>query len=96
MQALLKPAKPCCFNMESTKQTLLQKQPLSAAAQALQSLKQKLKIWMRQKTALKITDSDQNGSIAIMKHEMIAYAVGKLGEESGLFRFQLSDNGSLE
>ena len=46
------------------------------------------------KTALKITDSDQNGSIAIMKHEMIAYAVGKLGEESGLFRFQLSDNGS--
>ena len=43
---------------------------------------------------LKITDSDQNGSIAIMKHEMIAYAVGKLGEESGLFRFQLSDNGS--
>ena len=45
-------------------------------------------------TALKITDSDQNGSIAIMKHEMIAYAVGKLGEESGLFRFQLSDDGS--
>lgn len=42
------------------------------------------------KTALKMTDSDQNGSIAIMKHEMIAYAVGKLGEESGLFRFQLS------
>ena len=38
------------------------------------------------KTALKMTDSDQNGSIAIMKHEMIAYAVGKLGEESGLFR----------
>lgn len=46
------------------------------------------------KTALKITDSDQNGSIAIMKHEMIAYAVGKLGEESGLFRFQLSNDGS--
>ena len=46
------------------------------------------------KTALKMTDSDQNGSIAIMKHEMIAYAVGKLGEESGLFRFQLSDDGS--
>ncbi len=48
------------------------------------------------KTALKITDSDQNGSIAIMKHEMIAYAVGKLGEESGLFRFQLSDDGSWD
>ena len=46
---------------------------------------------------LKITDSDQDGSIAIMKHEMIAYAVGKLGEESkesSLFRFQLSDDGS--
>lgn len=42
------------------------------------------------KSALKITDSDQDGSIAIMKHEMIAYAVGTLGEESGLFRFQLS------
>ena len=46
------------------------------------------------KSALKITDSDQNGSIAIMKHEMIAYAVGKLGKEIGLFRFQLSDDGS--
>ena len=46
------------------------------------------------KTALKMTYSDQNGSIAIKKHEMIAYAVGKLGEESGLFRFQLSDDGS--
>ena len=43
---------------------------------------------------LNITDSDQDGSIAIMKHEMIAYAVGKLGEESSLFRFQLSDDGS--
>lgn len=49
------------------------------------------------KSALKITNSDQDGSIAIMKHEMIAYAVGKLGEESkesSLFRFQLSDDGS--
>ena len=46
------------------------------------------------KSALKITDSDQDGSIAIMKHEIIAYAVGKLGEESGLFRFQLSNDGS--
>ena len=49
MQALLKPAKPCCFNMESTKQTLLQKLLLSAAVSALPNLKQKLKIWMRQK-----------------------------------------------
>lgn len=54
----------------------------------------KIKDLAAAKSALKITDSDQNGSIAIMKHEMIAYAVGKLGEESGLFRFQLSDNGS--
>ena len=46
------------------------------------------------KLALKINDSDQDGSIAIMKHEMIAYAVGKLSEESGLFRFQLSNDGS--
>ena len=46
------------------------------------------------KSALKITNSDQDGSIAIMKHEMIAYAVGKLGKEIGLFRFQLSDDGS--
>lgn len=46
------------------------------------------------KLALKITDFDQDGSIAIMKHEMIAYAVGKLREESGLFRFQLSNDGS--
>jgi len=46
------------------------------------------------KLALKINNSDQDGSIAIMKHEMIAYAVGKLGEESGLFRFQLSNDGS--
>ena len=46
------------------------------------------------KLALKINDSDQDGSIVIMKHEMIAYAVGKLGEESGLFRFQLSNDGS--
>ena len=46
------------------------------------------------KLALKINDSDQDGSIAIMKHEIIAYAVGKLGKEIGLFRFQLSDDGS--
>ena len=91
MQVLLKPAKPCCFNMESTKQTLLQKLLLSVAAQALQSLKQKIKDLAAAKLALKINDSDQDGSIAIMKHEMIAYAVGKLGEESGLFRFQLSN-----
>ena len=47
------------------------------------------------KTAkLTLAKSEPEGTIAIMKHEMIAYAVGKLGEESGLFRFQLSNNGS--
>ena len=46
---------------------------------------------------LTLAKSGQEGSIAIMKHEMIAYAVGTLGEESkelSLFRFQLSDDGS--
>ena len=43
---------------------------------------------------LTLAKSGQEGSIAIMKHEMIAYAVGKLGKEIGLFRFQLSDDGS--
>lgn len=47
------------------------------------------------KTAkLTLAKSEPEGTIAIMKHEMIAYAVGKLGEESGLFRFQLSNDGS--
>lgn len=44
-----------------------------------------------------LAKSGPEGSIAIMKHEMIAYAVGTLGEESkelSLFRFQLSDDGS--
>ena len=54
----------------------------------------KIKDLAAAKSALKITNSDQDGSIAIMKHEMIAYAVGTLGEESGLFRFQLSNDGS--
>ena len=54
----------------------------------------KIKDLAAAKLALKITDSDQNGSIAIMKHEMIAYAVGTLDKENGLFRFQLSDDGS--
>lgn len=47
------------------------------------------------KTAkLTLAKSEPEGTIAIMKHEMIAYAVGELGKESGLFRFQLSDDGS--
>ena len=50
------------------------------------------------KTAkLTLAKSEPEGTIAIMKHEMIAYAVGTLGEESkesSLFRFQLSDDGS--
>jgi len=50
------------------------------------------------KTAkLTLAKSEPEGTIAIMKHEMIAYAVGTLGEESkesSLFRFQLSNDGS--
>ena len=47
------------------------------------------------KTAkLTLAKSEPEGTIAIMKHEMIAYAVGELGKERGLFRFQLSDDGS--
>jgi len=39
------------------------------------------------------TDSSQAGNISIMKHEVNAYAVGKAGEQEGLYRFQLAENG---
>lgn len=38
-------------------------------------------------------DSSQTGNIAIMKHEVNAYAVGTAGGQQGLYRFQLTDNG---
>ncbi|HEZ4683784.1 TPA: PilW family protein [Neisseria meningitidis] len=43
------------------------------------------------KSALKITDDKQNGNITRQKHEVNAYAVGKISDVEGLFRFQLKD-----
>ncbi|HEZ7226375.1 TPA: PilW family protein [Neisseria meningitidis] len=39
------------------------------------------------------TDNRQNGNIARQRHEVNAYAVGKIADEEGLFRFQLNANG---
>ncbi|WP_196427920.1 PilW family protein [Neisseria polysaccharea] len=38
-------------------------------------------------------DSRQKGNISILRHQVNAYAVGQIGDEQGLFRFQLNDNG---
>lgn len=47
------------------------------------------------KKELKIPDTDnrQDGNIARQRHEVNAYAVGKIADEEGLFRFQLNANG---
>lgn len=47
------------------------------------------------KKELKIPDQDkeQNGNIARQRHVVNAYAVGKIADEGGLFRFQLDDKG---
>lgn len=47
------------------------------------------------KKELKIQNSDkeQNGNIARQRHVVNAYAVGKIADEEGLFRFQLDDKG---
>lgn len=47
------------------------------------------------KKELNIPDMDnrQNGNIARQRHEVNAYAVGKIADEEGLFRFQLNANG---
>lgn len=47
------------------------------------------------KKELKILDQDkeQNGNIARQRHVVNAYAVGKIADEEGLFRFQLDDKG---
>lgn len=39
------------------------------------------------------TDNRQNGNIARQRHVVNAYAVGRIADEEGLFRFQLNDNG---
>ncbi|HGJ8321556.1 TPA: PilW family protein [Neisseria gonorrhoeae] len=47
------------------------------------------------KKELKIVsqDKEQNGNIARQRHVVNAYAVGRFGNEEGLFRFQLDDQG---
>lgn len=47
------------------------------------------------KKELKIPDQDkeQNGNIALQRHEVNAYAVGGIAGEEGLFRFQLNEKG---
>lgn len=39
---------------------------------------------------------DNKGSISILRHMVVAYAVGKFGEQEGLYRFQLNDSGNWE
>ncbi|EMU3964721.1 PilW family protein [Neisseria gonorrhoeae] len=47
------------------------------------------------KKELKIVgqDKEQNGNIACQRHVVNAYAVGRFGNEEGLFRFQLNEKG---
>lgn len=46
------------------------------------------------KSALQITNDDkQNGNITRQRHVVNAYAVGKISDAEGLFRFQLNDDG---
>ncbi|ENV7893638.1 PilW family protein [Neisseria gonorrhoeae] len=46
------------------------------------------------KSALQITNDDkQNGNITRQRHVVNAYAVGRFGNEEGLFRFQLNEKG---
>ena len=39
-------------------------------------------------------DKSQTGNIAVMKHEVNAYVIGTAGGQQGLYRFQLTDNGT--
>lgn len=46
------------------------------------------------KSELQITNDDkQNGNITRQRHVVNAYAVGRIADEEGLFRFQLDDKG---
>lgn len=46
------------------------------------------------KSVLQITNDDkQNGNITRQRHVVNAYAVGRIADEEGLFRFQLNDDG---
>ncbi len=44
------------------------------------------------KSALNITDNENNGAISTLKHVVTAYAIGSFNEQSGLYRFQLDNN----
>lgn len=45
------------------------------------------------RSALGITGTTSDGEIAVMRYTVHAYAVGTAGEQTGLFRFELDDDG---
>ncbi|HFC7001063.1 TPA: PilW family protein [Neisseria meningitidis] len=54
----------------------------------------KISTLQKAKSALQITNDDkQNGNITRQRHVVNAYAVGRIADEEGLFRFQLDDKG---
>ncbi|HEZ5210642.1 TPA: PilW family protein [Neisseria meningitidis] len=57
-------------------------------------LGKKISTLQEAKSALQITNDDkQNGNITRQRHVVNAYAVGKISDAEGLFRFQLNDDG---
>ncbi|HGO6920687.1 TPA: PilW family protein [Neisseria meningitidis] len=57
-------------------------------------LGKKISTLQEAKSALQITNDDkQNGNITRQRHVVNAYAVGRIADEEGLFRFQLDDKG---
>lgn len=57
-------------------------------------LGKKISTLQEAKSALQITNDDkQNGNITRQRHVVNAYAVGRIADEEGLFRFQLNDDG---
>ncbi|HID8574355.1 TPA: PilW family protein [Neisseria meningitidis] len=54
----------------------------------------KISTFQEAKSALQITNDDkQNGNITRQRHVVNAYAVGRIADEEGLFRFQLNEKG---
>ncbi|HIF8623623.1 TPA: PilW family protein [Neisseria meningitidis] len=57
-------------------------------------LGKKISTLQEAKSELQITNDDkQNGNITRQRHVVNAYAVGRIADEEGLFRFQLDDKG---
>lgn len=57
-------------------------------------LGKKISTLQEAKSALQITNDDkQNGNITRQRHVVNAYAVGRISDAEGLFRFQLNDDG---